>query len=315
MREIGGYIELDSYHLPLLHGEAIALNCGRNALAYLIRSRKIRKIWLPKFLCSSVSDVCKKEKVKVYHYSINNSFSFNDIELGEEDWLYIVNYYGQLSNIKIEKLAKKYRRIIIDNAQAYFQIPVKGVDTLYTCRKFFGVADGAFLYTEEFLNEDIPVDVSFDRMRFLLGRYEGTASAFYAEYNQNNHFFANESIKKMSKLTNNLLHGINYEKVKKQRTNNFAYLHDNLHFYNKLQLKIPQGAFMYPLYVDNGQELRKLLQEKNIYIPILWPDVFNVCGDNELEYDMAKNILPIPVDQRYDIEDMKYIIDEIKQTR
>ena len=35
MKEIGGYIEFDTYHLPMLHDEAIALNCGRNDLAYL----------------------------------------------------------------------------------------------------------------------------------------------------------------------------------------------------------------------------------------------------------------------------------------
>lgn len=31
----------------------------------------------------------------------------------------------------------------------------------------------------------------------------------------------------------------------------------------------------------------------------------------EKEYYMADNILPLPVDQRYDINDMQYIIEEI----
>ena len=58
MTEIGGYIELDKYALPMLHEGAISLNCGRNCLAYLLRARKIKKILLPKFLCDSVSSVC-----------------------------------------------------------------------------------------------------------------------------------------------------------------------------------------------------------------------------------------------------------------
>ena len=69
---------------------------------------------------------------------------------------------------------------------------------------------------------------------------------------------------------------------------------------------------MYPLYIENGAVIRKQLQAKNIFIPTLWPAVFNLCEENELEYDMAKNILPIPVDQRYGIEDMKYIVEEIR---
>ena len=81
---------------------------------------------------------------------------------------------------------------------------------------------------------------------------------------------------------------------------------------NILNLSVPDGAFMYPLYIENGAEVRKQLQGKKRFIPILWPAVFNHFEENELEYDMANNILPIPVDQRYGIEDMKYIAREIQ---
>ena len=42
MKEIGGYIELDTYHLPMLHEGVIALNCGRNVLAYQLRAQGIK---------------------------------------------------------------------------------------------------------------------------------------------------------------------------------------------------------------------------------------------------------------------------------
>ena len=116
----------------------------------------------------------------------------------------------------------------------------------------------------------------------------------------------------MSKLTNNLLHAIDYETVKRQRRDNFAYLHDKLSSINKLNLLVPNGAYMYPLYIDNGEVVRKKLQANKIFVPILWPDVFELCHEDELEYDMANNILPIPVDQRYGIEDMEYIVEEIR---
>lgn len=57
MKEIGGYIELDTYRGKMLHEKAVALNCGRNALAYLIKSKSIKRILLPYFLCSSVVNV------------------------------------------------------------------------------------------------------------------------------------------------------------------------------------------------------------------------------------------------------------------
>lgn len=247
MREIGGYIELDQYHLPMLHDKAIALNCGRNCLAYLIRAKKIKKILIPRFLCDSVKGVCRKENVEIRYYSVNEYLMPEDISLQENEWLYLVNYYGQLTDRKIEMFHEKYGRIIVDQVQAYFQMPVEGVDTLYTCRKFFGVSDGAFLYTDIMLDEELPQDESHQRMKFLLGRFERTASEFYSEYSANNQLFTNEPIKIMSKLTSNLLHGIDYDVVKNKRTENFAVLHEAFREDNKLNLIIPNGAFMYPL--------------------------------------------------------------------
>ena len=68
---------------------------------------------------------------------------------------------------------------------------------------------------------------------------------------------------------------------------------------------------MYPLMVENGAALRKKLQAEKIYIPTLWSTVFEVAEKNSLEYTMAENILPLPIDQRYGIEDMEYMVKRI----
>lgn len=313
MKEIGGYIELDTYQLPMLHGEAIGLNSGRNCLVYLIKSKKIKKILLPRYLCESVRDVCIRENVQIRYYSVGVDFLPKEVALVEDEWLYIVNYYGQLNNSVLNNMVKKYKKVIVDNTQAYFQEPLEGVDTLYTCRKFYGVPDGAFLYTDGRLQVELEKDESFEKMRYLLGRYERNASEFYNEYTENEAVFSEEPIKCMSKLTFNLLHGIDYEMVMHKRTNNFAVLHNIFDSINKLRLSIPKGAFMYPLFVSNGEKIRKQLQAKKIYIPTLWPEVLEHCEETEIEHNMVKNILPLPVDQRYGIEDMQYMADEIKK--
>ncbi len=315
MKEYGGYIELDKYNLPMLHDKAIALNCGRNCLAYLIRAKRIKKILIPYFLCDSVQKVCEKENVQIRYYHIDKSFEPISLDLDEDEWLYLVNFYNQLSVNKIQDYKLKYERVIVDNAQAYFNVPTQNTDTLYTCRKFFGVADGAFLYTDSILNLDIETDESFNRMRFLLGRFERTASEFYLDYADNNVFFETEPIKKMSKLTDNLLHALDYKEIAEKRTENFKTYHNAFANINELELTIPYGAFMYPLYIRNGAEIRKALQKKKIYIPTLWSDVFDVCNKTDLEYDMAENILPLPVDQRYGKEDIDYITNTIINQR
>jgi len=312
MKEIGGYIELDTYSQTMLHEGAIRLNCGRNALAYLIKAKHIKKIYIPKFLCDSVRNVCKRENVIIEYYSIGTDFLPANLPEELDGWLYFVNYYGQIRNSIIKELANKYTEMIVDNVQAYFQTPVGGIDTIYSCRKFFGVADGSFLYTDTLLKDELEQDVSYNRMNFLLGRFERNASEFYQEYVKNNDLFDDEPIKKMSKLTDNLLHAIDYKKVKKQRKENFQTLHNSFKTINKLVLTVPNGAFIYPLYVENGAEIRKELQKMKIYIPTLWPDTFDVCDEDDIQCHMAQNILPLPCDQRYGKEEMAYVIEKLK---
>lgn len=308
MKEIGGYIELDTYSGTMLHNDGIKLNCGRTALEYLIKAKNIKTLWYPKFMCDSCDKILLNYNVNIKYYSIGLDFRPIKLDRNDDEYLYIVNYYGQLPEEYILGLGKN---VIVDNAQAYFNEPKNGVDTIYSCRKFFGVADGGILYTDEHLDGSLMQDESYGRMRFLLGRYERSAGEFYSEYVINNKLFNNEPLKEMSKLTQNLLRGINYDFVKKRRTENFGYLHNHFKDINKLDLIIPNGAFMYPLYITNGEIIRQELQKKKIFIPTLWPSVYNICNEAELEFDMAKNILPLPVDQRYSYDDMEYMINEI----
>ena len=310
MREIGGYIEFEHYYGWMLHEDALALNCGRNCLGYLFKSREIKKLKVPYFICDSILSVCDREGVEITYYHIDSTFHpTSDLTLESDEWLYLVNFYGQLSNEEIEAYVERYDRVIIDQANNYFAEPIPHVDTLYTCRKWFGVADGALLYTDKLLTDDFQQDESYDRMEFLLGRFERSANEFYTGYNANNKFFNNQPIKRMSKLTENLLRGIDYEFVKNRRQENFLYLQERLGTINQLILE--PALFMYPFMINNGAEVRKKLQTEKIYIPTLWPAVFEVVGQDSLEYNMAENILPLPIDQRYKTDDMKYLVERI----
>lgn len=311
--EIGGYIEFPDFTGNMLHEGAISLNSARNCLAYLIEAKNITRICLPQFLCAAVEQICKKYEVRVRYYSIGYDFLPKELKKDEDEWLYLVNYYGQLDNSIIEKYKKTYDKLIVDNAQAYFQMPLENVDTIYTCRKFFGVPDGAFLYTDTHIQRALEQDRSSKRMEHLLGRYEQSAGEYYSSYIQNENIFESLPLMKMSKLTCNLLHGIDYEAAKSAREQNFSFLQRTFSKINRLTLKVPQGAFMYPLYAAGGMEIRKRLQSKGIYIPVLWPDVLKLCDRTEPEYDMAENILPLPCDQRYDLGIMNLLAGEISE--
>ena len=169
MREIGGYMELEQYRLPILHESGVKLDCGRNCLAYLIRTKHIQKIVVPFFMCDSVFQLCTDYGVSLRFYHVGVNLKPEPLELEDDEWLYLMNYYGQLQKQEIVALRQRYGRVIVDNSQAFFDESADGVDTLYTCRKFFGVPDGAILMTDTLLEEELQRGESFSHMEHILG--------------------------------------------------------------------------------------------------------------------------------------------------
>ena len=309
MKEIGGYLELEEFSGKEYYPNAIPVNNARNGLLYLLKARKIQKLFIPYYLCDSVSSLCEREGYAYEFYPIHEDFTPDFASnLKNKEYLYVVNYFGRLDEAKINELKSTYQNVILDNVQAFFQQPIPGVDTIYSCRKFFGVSDGGYVATDAKLTEKISMDVSMDRMRHLLGRYEGSsASVFYGDFKANDHGFRTLELRMMSRLTHNLLRAIDYERTKTKREENYAYLAKRLQTINGLPNMSPVGPYMYPFYCHDGMEIKKKLVEKKIFIPTLWPNVLQ-CN-KFLEKDYAENILPLPCDQRYDLEDMKSLCD------
>ena len=147
----------------------------------------------------------------------------------------------------------------------------------------------------------------------MLGRAEGTASEYYADFLTINDSLSEVPLRTMSKLTSNLMGAVDYERARQKRNENYAYLNEQLAAENSLQLTIPDGAFAYPLLVEDGPAIRKSLVQEHIYLPLLWPNVLDDCPEDSIEYQYAANILPLPCDQRYDIEDMDRLVKLLKK--
>lgn len=312
MKEIGGYPELDRYSLPMLHEGALALNSGRACLMYLIKQRGIKEIALPRYICDTVIDACELSGASIVYYSLNEELRPVVPELPPDCWFYAVNYYGSLSEGYISGLSERCPRMILDNAQAYYVPAIEGMDTLYSCRKFFGVADGGFLYTDAPRCE-LERDESFARMRFVLGRFERGASEFYGEAAENNGRLTADGLRSMSALTLNLLQAIDYEAFKNRRERNYARLERELGDVNELKLSSSAGPYAYPLMLSEGDRIRKALISRKIYVPLLWPNIIRTMPEDSPEYRLADNILPLPVDQRYCEEDMDRIVEAVRK--
>ena len=158
-KAIGGYFELE---LPLkkeYHKNALRLNSGKNCLEYILRARQYKKVYIPYYTCDIILRPFEKLHIAFEFYHINIHLELaQEINLREGEALLYTNYFG-LKQHYVELLANKYvSQLIVDNTQAFFAKPLDGIDTFYTCRKFFGVSDGAYLYT------DAKLDFQFERV-------------------------------------------------------------------------------------------------------------------------------------------------------
>ncbi|MFX1268932.1 MAG: hypothetical protein ACFFAK_13310, partial [Promethearchaeota archaeon] len=127
-------------------------------------------------------------------------------------------------------------------------------------------------------------------------------------------FPSHDPIKRMSNLTQNILSSINYKKVKLTRERNFIFLHKNLKDLNELPINLENlnGPMKYPFLINN-RKLKQFLIDNKIYISTYWQEVIDRVEKSSFEYYLTENLIPIPIDQRYNLSDMKLIIEKIKE--
>lgn len=315
LQEIGGYFELEDYGGGPYHDDAIALDSARSCLTYLIELRAIKCISLPDFMCDAVAEVCARAGVTLQVYEVRDNFlPAYDFSLGREGWLYLADYYGRLRDEDVAAAMEfAHGRVVVDEVQGFFRKPWNAADTIYTCRKFFGVPDGAYLATRDGarLDRTLPDGSSAGRAAHLLGRCEGSASSHYNEYLAAEDEIGARGPEVMSEVTRRLLSGINYGSVKVRREDNYAILDGLLGGVNLLESISPAGPYMYPLLVDDAGDMRRGLAARGIYIPTLWPNVVEQCSSSSFAYRYANNILPLPVDQRYGEAEMRHVAKEV----
>ena len=102
-------------------------------------------------------------------YSIDSNFLpiFNYSKVQKTEVFVYNNYFG-ICDAQTREIAAQCKNLIIDNSQAFYSKPIQGVDTFYSPRKFFGLPDGAYLYTDTLLDDGFETDISYQRFEHLL---------------------------------------------------------------------------------------------------------------------------------------------------
>jgi hypothetical protein len=315
MEAIGGYFSLE---LPLreeYHKGAIRLNTGRNCLEYILRARGYKRVYVPYYTCEAVMEPINKLGITYEFYHIDIHFEIRDrFTLKADEALLYTNYFG-LKQRYVEQLADKTgTRLIVDNTQAFYAKPIQGIDTFYTCRKFFGVADGAYLYTDKVLEEDFVQDESYDRMAHLLKRIDLSAEQGFSDFRKVDDGLDNQPIRKMSKLTQRIMQSVDYEATAKKRRENYLMFHEVLGKDNNLVLPLDENTvpMVFP-FLAPIKGLREKLIENKVFVACYWPNVLEWTTKDDIEYLLAYQMQPLPIDQRYEEIHLNRIIQIVKK--
>jgi len=313
MGAIGGYFELELRQGEHYHKNALRLNTARNCFEYILLARKYNKVYIPYYTCEVLLQPLQKYHIQYEFYSINKEMEPIGIKslLSNEAFLY-TNYYGLKQDCVVKLASYLGNQLIVDNAQAFFAPRITSIDTFYSPRKFFGVPDGGYLYTDCVLNQELTQDKSYDRMQHLLQRVDASAEYGYCSFRQNDASLNGNPIREMSKLTLLLLCNIDYGYIKKRRRANYSFLHKKLKNSNLLHVDLlpDEVPMVYPYY-SSDKALKKRLIDNKIYVATYWPNVLDWCEKGAWEQKLVDQCLALPIDQRYDANDMKKIIDHI----
>lgn len=311
MSSIGGYMGLELGRGTPPHPNAVAIDLARHAITYVARARGYRRMFVPRFTCDVLGEPLRQSGVEVVFYGIDTNMDplFDPAGMDEGEALLYTNYFG-LKDEVIRLLASTGRQLLIDNAQCFYAMPAEGVDSFYSCRKFFGVPDGAYLYTDVRLGETLERDVSIDRCEHLMRSTELGTEAGYAAFRANEAALDKLPLRAMSHLTERMMAAIDHVSVSLKRRENCQRLHAALKDHNLLPID-PVAAsvpMVYP-FLSEDSALRERLRAHGVYTARYWPDLLAPVDPGTPEARFAELIVPLPVDQRYGPDHMDRILE------
>jgi len=314
MEGIGGFFGMELHKgASEYHCTPYVMKSGRASLFCILTFLSPTLVYIPYYTCDALIEPFKAAGIAFKYYSIDAFLEPESaIEIKDGEYLLYINYFG-LKDKMVASLSEKYGdRLIVDCTQAFF-MKGNGVSWFFnSCRKFFGVPDGSYMYTPNGIAiSRIEERNDFFLVDHLLKRFNGYAREGYFYFMQNENM-AGTGVLKISKLSEYLLSNIDYNAVIDRRHDNYTYLRNRFESANLLKwLGNDCVPMYYPLMLEKVPD-REILASRNIFIPSFWKDtLFRNMSGFEFEKSLAENILPLPVDHRYSVSDMEFICESI----
>lgn len=322
------------------------LSTGRSAIKFVLQTIdekliiKKKSALLPSFTCFSVIEPFINQGYSVLFYPVKKDLSANASEivsLALQNEVSVVlwhRYFGfdtiNEDEVNLGDTLRQNGIFSIEDCTQNLYSDIRRSDSDFTIgsiRKWMGVPDGAFavkrigkfnekLSVWDFALEKKKIEASYAKYKFLFEEI-GNKSDFRKKFEEAEEILESQKvIYKISPISESVQSTADISLLKEKRKRNFSILYEGLKGDIYPVFTIEKSNDITPLYfplrAENRSELQLHLRNHNIFAPIVWPKderQSTVLGEAEVLYN---DILCIPVDQRYDIEDMERIISVVK---
>lgn len=329
------------------HGtDFVFLSTGRSAISFVIktieeRNPAVKKIvCVPSFSCHTVYEPFISAGYKVVPMPMDRNMRSAGYEIEKsviESGAGIVllhRYFGFDTLPGIEATIDRLRHggvvIIEDCTQSLYSdfAPINGDYHIASIRKWCGVPDGGFAVCAEGIFNDKPLEsdlyleslkreASELKYRYMVDSV-GEKQVFLDRYGKAEAALdAQTAYFRISPLSERIQTGLNVDEVRVARRDNYTRLLAGLNGIEGVtpvfsELGDDVTPLYFPVYCDDRLNIQLLLRNHDIYAPIIWPKNTicpTVCAETEYAYD---HMLCIPIDQRYDCDDIDRIIKVLK---
>lgn len=324
---------------------------GRDSLKLIVKILNLTRgdeVLLPSYLCKEMLIPLKEERVEYSFYRVDERLTadIDDIESRlrrNTKALLVIHYFGYRQ--PIEEIRKRFganptRPALIEDAAQSFLTKHEGLfcgagaDFAFSSfRKFLPVLDGSLLLTntERAVGQVNWGRSSLSRLCYLWLRYLGMSSkslylkthlvpkplflrTFASADKMLNRY---PKPAKMSSLSRRILNRLDLDDIIMKRRRNFQHLLENWRFdaLQPLFRELPPDVcpLGFPVLTASRDLVKRELIERGVFPPVHWPLPPEIDKrEFEVSWEISRHILTIPVDQRYGLTDMGYILDQLR---
>jgi dTDP-4-amino-4,6-dideoxygalactose transaminase len=297
-----------------------AFGSARAALAALLRSRGVRRAWLPAYVCPAVAEGVAAAGATPCFYRVSQRLEVDLANVRRDarsgDAIVGVAYFGRAYEAVFTDLRQRRDDLvwIDDRAQALDGSAAVGSDAaIYSPRKLVGVADGGLLFSSAAVAE--PALAARDHWAPEDARALDPAGAapetWYGLF-QAREASVSAAPNAMSRRSWTALEGMAAKPLADARRRNWRWLAERLGAYalwRDLEPSFTPLAF--PIVVPDAARAVTALAAERVWAPRHWPTLPSPASDFAEAHALSRRMVSLPCDQRYGEADMDRVADAV----